>query len=104
MCVCVRHRELVQAASAQELDWNRGLDGGGVQPSRAQTLEPSVGEDRAILLGFSMMAFSVLMLFVVGVTTVKPYLSRYCQAPTSESGQVLFWKAQECPWNEDGSW
>lgn len=37
---------------------------------------PSVGEDRAILLGFSMMAFSVLMLFLVGVTTVKPYLGR----------------------------
>uniref|UniRef100_H3CQV2 Potassium calcium-activated channel subfamily M regulatory beta subunit 3 n=1 Tax=Tetraodon nigroviridis TaxID=99883 RepID=H3CQV2_TETNG len=45
------------------------------QSCRAQALEPSVGEDRAVLLGFSMMAFSVLMLFVVGATTVQPYLS-----------------------------
>lgn len=62
------------------MDWTRGLDGGSV-PSRAHALESSVGEDRAILLGFSMMAFSVLMLFVVAVTTVRPYLSRYCRAP-----------------------
>lgn len=37
----------------------------------------SVGEERAILLGFTMMAFSVLMFFVVGITTVKPYIDRY---------------------------
>lgn len=71
------YRELVQAASPQELGWNRGR----LQPCRAQVLEPSVGEDRAILLGFGMMAFSVLMLFVVGLTTVKTYLSRYHRAP-----------------------
>ncbi|XP_013881224.1 calcium-activated potassium channel subunit beta-3 isoform X2 [Austrofundulus limnaeus] len=35
----------------------------------------SVGEDRAVLLGFTMMAFSVLMFFVVGITTVKPYIN-----------------------------
>lgn len=89
MCVCVRHREFLQA-STQELDRNRGLDAGGVLPSRVQVLEPSVGEERAVLLGFSMMAFSVLMLFVVGVTTVQPYLSRYCRARTSQSGHVFF--------------
>ncbi|XP_034559775.1 calcium-activated potassium channel subunit beta-3 [Notolabrus celidotus] len=37
----------------------------------------SVGEDRAILLGFTMMAFSVLMFFVVGITMVKPYVNSY---------------------------
>lgn len=37
----------------------------------------SVGEERAILLGFTMMAFSVLMFFVVGITTVQPYIDRY---------------------------
>lgn len=63
---------------------------GRVQPSRAQRPEPSVGEERALLLGFSMMAFSGLMLFVVGLTTVKPYLSRYCRALTSDSGRLLF--------------
>ncbi|XP_029686692.1 calcium-activated potassium channel subunit beta-3 isoform X2 [Takifugu rubripes] len=78
-------RELFQAGSPQELDWNRGLDAGGGQPSRAQLLVPSVGEDRAILLGFSMMAFSVLMLFLVGVTTVKPYLG----SDWEEAGCVL---------------
>lgn len=93
VCVCARHRELVQAASTQELDCNRGRDAGG------QLLEPSVGEDRAILSGFGMMAFSGLMLFVVGVTTVKPYLSRYCQTPTSQF-QFLFWRAQERPWQD----
>ncbi|XP_034469730.1 calcium-activated potassium channel subunit beta-3 [Hippoglossus hippoglossus] len=35
----------------------------------------SVGEDRAILLGFAMMAFSVLMFFVVGITMVKPFVN-----------------------------
>lgn len=102
--MCVRHREFLQAASTQELDRNRGLDAGGLLPSRVQVLEPSVGEERAVLLGFSMMAFSVLMLFVVGVTTVQPYLSRYCRARTSQSGHVffLFWKARECPWNQSG--
>lgn len=36
----------------------------------------SVGEDRAVLLGYAMMAFSVLMFFVVGFTVVKPYVNR----------------------------
>uniref|UniRef100_A0A3Q3XKF3 Uncharacterized protein n=1 Tax=Mola mola TaxID=94237 RepID=A0A3Q3XKF3_MOLML len=51
----------------------RGADAPEGQRARAQMLVPSVGEDRALLLGFTMMVFSVLMLFVVGITTVKPY-------------------------------
>ncbi|XP_068995567.1 calcium-activated potassium channel subunit beta-3 [Embiotoca jacksoni] len=46
----------------------------------------SVGEDRAILLGFTMMAFSVLMFFVVGITTVKPYVNSNWE---EEAGCVL---------------
>ncbi|XP_035526365.1 calcium-activated potassium channel subunit beta-3 [Morone saxatilis] len=59
----------------QEQDWSRGVDGRGGQRARSQMPVSSVGEDRAILLGFTMMAFSVLMFFVVGITTVKPYIN-----------------------------
>ena len=52
----------------------RGSGDGGL---KAQTPVSSAGEDRAVLLGFTMMAFSVLMFFVVGITTVKPYVNRY---------------------------
>uniref|UniRef100_A0A672HG74 Si:ch211-38m6.7 n=1 Tax=Salarias fasciatus TaxID=181472 RepID=A0A672HG74_SALFA len=48
-----------------------------------------VGEDRAILLGFAMMAFSVLMFFVVGITTVKPFVNGYAEAFLDEAGCVL---------------
>ncbi|XP_036072163.1 calcium-activated potassium channel subunit beta-3 [Oryzias melastigma] len=57
----------------QEQD-HRG-EGGQGQGARTQKQASSVGEDRAILLGFTMMAFSVLMFFVVGMTTVKPYIN-----------------------------
>ena len=39
-------------------------------------LPSSAGEDRATLLGFAMMGFSVLMFFVLGVTILKPFLLR----------------------------
>ncbi|KAK5859489.1 hypothetical protein PBY51_021042 [Eleginops maclovinus] len=69
-------RELVHTAAAQEQEWSRGLDvRGGQQRARTQTPVSSVGEDRAILLGFAMMAFSVLMFFVVCITMVKPYVN-----------------------------
>nr|XP_033960143.1 LOW QUALITY PROTEIN: calcium-activated potassium channel subunit beta-3 [Pseudochaenichthys georgianus] len=49
----------------------RGLDvWGGTQAPVS-----SVGEDRAILLSFAMMAFSVLMFFVVFITMVQPYVN-----------------------------
>ncbi|KAE8291175.1 Calcium-activated potassium channel subunit beta-3 [Larimichthys crocea] len=68
-------REFLHTSTAQEQDWCRGLDGRAGQRARAQMLVSSVGEDRAILLGFTMMAFSVLMFFVVGITVVKPYVN-----------------------------
>uniref|UniRef100_A0A3Q1G2L0 Potassium calcium-activated channel subfamily M regulatory beta subunit 3 n=1 Tax=Acanthochromis polyacanthus TaxID=80966 RepID=A0A3Q1G2L0_9TELE len=75
MCGYVSHREFLHASVAQEHESSRGADGRGGQGARTQTPVSSVGEDRAILLGFTMMAFSVLMFFVVGITTVKPYVN-----------------------------
>lgn len=46
------------------------------EKARAQVPESSVGEDRAILLGFTMMIFSILMYFMVGIAMVKPCLDR----------------------------
>uniref|UniRef100_A0A8C8YVH1 Calcium-activated potassium channel subunit beta n=1 Tax=Prolemur simus TaxID=1328070 RepID=A0A8C8YVH1_PROSS len=37
-------------------------------------LPSSAGEDRAMLLGFAMMGFSVLMFFLLGTTILKPFL------------------------------
>ncbi|XP_037381039.1 calcium-activated potassium channel subunit beta-3 [Talpa occidentalis] len=34
----------------------------------------SAGEDRALLLGFAMMGFSVLMFFLLGITILKPFM------------------------------
>ncbi|XP_071347277.1 calcium-activated potassium channel subunit beta-3 [Trachinotus anak] len=61
--------------ATQEQEWCRGVDGRGGQRARSQMPVSSVGEDRAILLGFTMMAFSVLMFFVVGITIVKPFVN-----------------------------
>ncbi|CAJ1071948.1 calcium-activated potassium channel subunit beta-3 isoform X2 [Xyrichtys novacula] len=68
-------RELLHTASAQQQESSRGVDGRGGQRVRSQMPVSSVGEDRAVLLGFTMMAFSVLMFFVVGITMVKPYVN-----------------------------
>uniref|UniRef100_A0A4W4FR33 Uncharacterized protein n=1 Tax=Electrophorus electricus TaxID=8005 RepID=A0A4W4FR33_ELEEL len=43
------------------------------EKAKAQAVS-SVGEERALLLGFTMMAFSILMYFVVGIVVVKPCL------------------------------
>ncbi|XP_062285163.1 calcium-activated potassium channel subunit beta-3 [Scomber scombrus] len=75
-------RDFAHTAPTQEHEWRRGVDGRGGQ--RARTLPvSSVGEDRAILLGFTMMAFSVLMLFVVGTAIVKPYVNSNWEEETS---------------------
>lgn len=39
-------------------------------------LPSSAGEDRAMLLGFAMMGFSVLMFFLFGITILKPFMLR----------------------------
>ncbi|KAM8839507.1 calcium-activated potassium channel subunit beta-3 [Synchiropus picturatus] len=68
-------RELLHTAAALDSQWGRGEE--GQQRARTQTPESSTGEDRAILLGFSMMAFSVLMFSVVAITMVKPHVNRW---------------------------
>ncbi|KAM3866030.1 calcium-activated potassium channel subunit beta-3 [Diretmus argenteus] len=68
-------RESLHPVSVQKQGWRRGVDRRGVERAKTQVLVSSVGEDRAVLLGFAMMAFSVLMFFVVGITTVKPYVT-----------------------------
>ncbi|CAG5896985.1 unnamed protein product [Menidia menidia] len=81
-----RHSEFFPTPITPEQQWNRGAAGRGGQVARTQMPASSVGEDRAILLGFAMMAFSVLMFFVVGITTVKPYLNSFWE---KEAGCVL---------------
>ncbi len=46
------------------------------EKARAPIPEYGVGEDRAILLGFTMMTFSILTYFLVGIVMVKPSLYR----------------------------
>lgn len=75
--MCVRPGEIFHTMVAQDRDRSRGADGHGEQGIRTQVPGASVGEDRAILLGYTMMAFSVLMFFVVGITMIKPFVNRY---------------------------
>ncbi|KAL3988219.1 steroidogenic acute regulatory protein, mitochondrial [Sarotherodon galilaeus] len=70
-----RHGEFFHTMVAQDRDRSRGADGHGGQGVRTQVPGASVGEDRAILLGCTMMAFSVLMFFVVGITVIKPFVN-----------------------------
>ncbi|MBN3296737.1 KCMB3 protein, partial [Amia calva] len=53
---------------------SRGQVDRGNESSKTQAPVSSAGEDRAILLGISMMGFSVLMFFVFGITLIKPFL------------------------------
>ncbi|XP_051901972.1 calcium-activated potassium channel subunit beta-3 isoform X1 [Hippocampus zosterae] len=71
-----RHaRELLYRVTSQEKDGGGIVEGAGEQRVRSQKLVASIGEERAILLGYGMMAFCVLMFFVVGITTVKPHVN-----------------------------
>ncbi|KAF3827323.1 hypothetical protein GH733_002809, partial [Mirounga leonina] len=56
---------------------NRNIDhNDGDLPDVHKKLPSSAGEDRAMLLGFAMMGFSVLMFFLFGITILKPFLLR----------------------------
>ncbi|KAG7525119.1 calcium-activated potassium channel subunit beta-3-like [Solea senegalensis] len=79
-------REFLSSAAVHDQDWCRGGDGRGGQRARSQVPVSSVGEDRAILLGFTMMAFSVLMFFLVGITMIKPFVTSKWE---EEAGCVL---------------
>ncbi|XP_053774085.1 calcium-activated potassium channel subunit beta-3 isoform X3 [Desmodus rotundus] len=50
---------------------------GGDPPDGQKQLPSSAGEDRAMLLGFTMMGFSVLMFFLFGITILKPFMLRH---------------------------
>ncbi|XP_004479035.1 calcium-activated potassium channel subunit beta-3 isoform X2 [Dasypus novemcinctus] len=43
-------------------------------PDVHKKLPSSAGEDRAVLLGLAMMAFAVLMFFLLGTTILKPFM------------------------------
>ncbi|XP_006867767.1 PREDICTED: calcium-activated potassium channel subunit beta-3 isoform X2 [Chrysochloris asiatica] len=46
----------------------------GESPDVHRKLPSSAGEDRAMLLGFAMMGFSVLMYFLIGINILKPFM------------------------------
>lgn len=71
-------REVLQYTNAvPKSRRNRGGGpGAGGEKAKAQVPVSSIGEDRALLLGFVMMAFSILMYFVVGIAVVKPCIHR----------------------------
>ncbi|KAI2667300.1 Calcium-activated potassium channel subunit beta-3 [Labeo rohita] len=52
--------------------WRKEREMKGNEKARTQIPESSVGEERAVLLGFTMMTFSILMYFLVGIVMVKP--------------------------------
>uniref|UniRef100_A0A671NJJ2 Calcium-activated potassium channel subunit beta-3-like n=1 Tax=Sinocyclocheilus anshuiensis TaxID=1608454 RepID=A0A671NJJ2_9TELE len=54
--------------------WRKASEMKCNEKARAQIPESSIGEDRAVLLGFTIMAFSILMYFLVGIVMVKPSL------------------------------
>ncbi|KTF96729.1 hypothetical protein cypCar_00022959 [Cyprinus carpio] len=54
--------------------WKKAREMKCNEKARAQIPASSAGEDRAILLGFTMMAFSILTYFLVGIVMVKPSL------------------------------
>ncbi|KAJ8356941.1 hypothetical protein SKAU_G00197350 [Synaphobranchus kaupii] len=68
---------------------------------RAKTQVPisSVGEDRAILLGFSMIGFSLLMYLLFGILIVNPYLR---STWTEESNCTVIQASFPDKWEEFG--
>nr|XP_009295882.1 calcium-activated potassium channel subunit beta-3-like isoform X4 [Danio rerio] len=52
------------------------------EKARAQIPDSSVGEDRAVLLGFLMMTCSILMYLMVGILMVKPCIHRQTLSPS----------------------
>lgn len=66
-------------ASESQRRGRRGGGGGGDdagEKAKAQVPVSSVGEERALLLGFVMMFFSILMYFVVGIVVIRPCIHR----------------------------
>ncbi|XP_011284354.2 calcium-activated potassium channel subunit beta-3 isoform X2 [Felis catus] len=68
-----RRRQGRTAFSASGRNRNIDHDDGDL-PDVHKKLPSSAGEDRALLLGFAMMGFSVLMFFLFGITILKPFM------------------------------
>ncbi|XP_036609695.1 calcium-activated potassium channel subunit beta-3 [Trichosurus vulpecula] len=68
--------DFLLSASMCIFQWRKKKDRGDGEPAPDVQKKPpsSAGEDRAILLGFAMMGFSVLMFFLLGVTILKPLM------------------------------
>ncbi|KAG9273731.1 calcium-activated potassium channel subunit beta-3-like [Astyanax mexicanus] len=60
-------RELMQSSDSPQSKRDRAGE-----KTKTQTPVSTVGEERAFALGFTMIAFSILMYFVVGISVVKP--------------------------------
>ncbi|ELR58681.1 Calcium-activated potassium channel subunit beta-3 [Bos mutus] len=67
----------------------------GDPPDVHRKLPSSAGEDRAMLLGFAMMGFSVLMFFVLGITILKPFLLRHIFTRTSQWADLELMRQEE---------
>uniref|UniRef100_A0A8C2JEY0 Si:ch211-38m6.7 n=1 Tax=Cyprinus carpio TaxID=7962 RepID=A0A8C2JEY0_CYPCA len=72
LCLFV-FRDVIQENGGK---WKKAREMKCNEKARAQIPASSAGEDRAILLGFTMMAFSILTYFLVGIVMVKPSLYR----------------------------
>ncbi|XP_055059845.2 calcium-activated potassium channel subunit beta-3, partial [Misgurnus anguillicaudatus] len=68
------HRDVIHEQTQLDTSWRKERDLKCNEKARAQVPESSVGEDRAVLLGFTMMTLSILMYFLVGIAMVKPCL------------------------------
>ncbi|KAG9273730.1 calcium-activated potassium channel subunit beta-3-like [Astyanax mexicanus] len=75
--------ELMQSSDSPQSKRDRAGE-----KTKTQTPVSTVGEERAFALGFTMIAFSILMYFVVGISVVKPSFQRYC--PESSQSVSLF--------------
>ncbi|XP_043926307.1 calcium-activated potassium channel subunit beta-3 [Protopterus annectens] len=66
-------REAFTAAASKNIKKDAS-DGGKGNDKNKQSASSNAGEDRAMLLGFFMMGFSVLMYFLLGITILKPFM------------------------------
>ncbi|XP_012670728.2 calcium-activated potassium channel subunit beta-3 [Clupea harengus] len=67
-------RAAVYHSPIQEGHRRHASSGHCSERAKPQALLSSVGDEKAVLLGFTMMTFSILMYFVVGIAMVKPHL------------------------------
>uniref|UniRef100_H3B6J3 Potassium calcium-activated channel subfamily M regulatory beta subunit 3 n=1 Tax=Latimeria chalumnae TaxID=7897 RepID=H3B6J3_LATCH len=70
-----RRRQMRKSFPAVATKSFRNDDNGkGPEKNKTQDSVSNAGEDRAMLLGFTMMGFSVMMYFLLGITVLKPFI------------------------------